>query len=57
MSGQSHAAVLFLMVMMAIGIAVMARTGERLAHPVRGDAWVCSAGINGPNCLLSALRR
>ncbi len=55
MSGQSHMAVLFVLVMLIIGVAVALRTSDLGTHGPGADAWVCTSRTDSLSCFLASL--
>ena len=55
MSGQSHMAVLFVLVMLIIGVAAVVRTSDVGSHGGGGEAWVCRSHTDSLSCFLASL--
>ncbi len=57
MTGQPHAAILLLLVMLMIGIAVAVRSGGEGARPhaLSDDAWICASRLDNLECFLAGL--
>ena len=57
MTGQSHSAILFLLIMLMIGIAVWSRPGGLARNDASNIAWVCSTRMDSLSCFLASLTR
>ncbi len=50
-------AVLFVLVMLIIGVAVLVRTGDIGSHGPGSEAWVCASNTDSLRCFLASLGR
>ncbi len=57
MGGQSHMAMLFVLVMLIIGVAVLVRTSDVGSHGPGGNAWACASHTDSLPCFLASLSR
>lgn len=57
MTGQSHAAILLILVALIVGIAAWSRTDDPSLRAASNISWVCSSQLDSLNCFLASLTR